>query len=126
LHSHYKFLLSNYSVEQFGSLDNISSFPFENYLKDLKKMVRKPSFMLSQVVRRLSEQRIVKADESKQKLKKEHDSGPIPGAYCDCKHCTPNCHCHIFVRNVLQTQQEGHLHSHYKFLLSNYSVVYAY
>jgi hypothetical protein len=23
--------------------------------------------------------------ESKQKLKKEHDSGPIPGAYCDCK-----------------------------------------
>ena len=48
-------------------------------------MVGKPSFMLSQVVRRLSEQRIVKTDESKQKLKKEHDSGPIPDAYCDCK-----------------------------------------
>ena len=41
--------------------------------------------MLSQVVRRLSEQRIVKADESKQNLKKEHDSGSIPDAYCDCK-----------------------------------------
>lgn len=31
---------------QFGSLDNISSFPFENHLQKLKRPVRKPEFPL--------------------------------------------------------------------------------
>jgi hypothetical protein len=41
--------------EKFGSLDNISAFPFENYLQSLKRMVRKPSFILQQIDRRLSD-----------------------------------------------------------------------
>lgn len=44
-------------AKKFGSLDNISAFPFEHFLSKLKKMVRKPtSFPLAQIIRRLSEQ----------------------------------------------------------------------
>lgn len=43
-------------AHMFGSLDNISAFPFENFLSKLKRMIRKPKFPLAQVVRRLSEQ----------------------------------------------------------------------
>ena len=42
-------------VRKFGSLDNVSSFPFENFLQSLKKMVRKPIFPLPQIVKRMSE-----------------------------------------------------------------------
>ncbi|KAL1279610.1 hypothetical protein QQF64_026283 [Cirrhinus molitorella] len=38
-----------------GSLDSISPFPYENYLRTLKKFVRKPEFPLAQIIRRLSE-----------------------------------------------------------------------
>lgn len=41
----------------YGSLDNISSFPFDFFFKYLKKMVRKPSFMQSEVTKRLSEKK---------------------------------------------------------------------
>ena len=65
-------------AKQHGTLDNISSFPFENYLKNLKKMVRKPSFLLSQVIRRLSEKHTIKLEEKKYEFKEEHNSGPVP------------------------------------------------
>lgn len=42
-------------VRKFGPLDNFSNFPFENYLGELKKLLRKPSDVLAQIVRRLSE-----------------------------------------------------------------------
>lgn len=42
-------------VKKFGPLDNFSNFPFENYLGQLKKILRKPSDILPQIVRRLSE-----------------------------------------------------------------------
>ena len=42
-------------VGKFGNLENFSSFPFENKLKDVKRLVRKPNFPLQQVARRLSE-----------------------------------------------------------------------
>ena len=42
-------------VRKFGSLDNVSSFPFENFLQSLKKMVRKPTCPLPQIVKRMSE-----------------------------------------------------------------------
>lgn len=76
-------------AKQYGTLDNISSFPFENYLKKLKKMVRKPSFLLSQVIRRLSENRSVKVEDDKYEFKKEHSYGPVPHTFVDCKqyHC---------------------------------------
>lgn len=71
-------------VHRFGALDNVSAFPFENYLGQLKKLVRRPKDPLQQIVRRLSE-----ADQqSKQspmneseRCKKSHTRGPLPIAY---------------------------------------------
>lgn len=40
---------------QFGPLDNILAFPYENYLAQLKCLLRKPHLPLQQVVKRLSE-----------------------------------------------------------------------
>jgi len=40
---------------RFGSLDCCSAFPFENYMKDLKNMLRKNEKPLQQVVRRYEE-----------------------------------------------------------------------
>jgi len=42
-------------VKLFGALDNISCFPFENHLRCMKKLVRRPGMPLQQVVCRLSE-----------------------------------------------------------------------
>lgn len=41
--------------KQFGPLDNVSRFPFENYLGQIKHLLRKPHLPLQQVVKRLSE-----------------------------------------------------------------------
>lgn len=41
--------------ENYGSLDNMSCFKFENYLSQLKKMVRKSDKPLQQIVRRYEE-----------------------------------------------------------------------
>ena len=43
-------------VEAFGCLDQCSTFPFENYLQQLKRLVRSQHNPLSQMVKRLSEQ----------------------------------------------------------------------
>ena len=42
-------------LKPLGCLDNFSCFPFENKLGKLIKLVRKPQFLLEQLVRRLSE-----------------------------------------------------------------------
>lgn len=42
-------------VMRFGSLDQYSAFPFENYLQSLKKLIRKNEKPLSQIVRRKCE-----------------------------------------------------------------------
>lgn len=39
----------------FGPLDNVSGFPFENYLGQIKGLLRKPHLPLQQVVKRISE-----------------------------------------------------------------------
>lgn len=66
-------------AHMFGSLDNISAFPFENFLSKLKRMIRKPKFPLAQVVRRLSEQaEIQKTIKTFPYLTKPHNNGPIP------------------------------------------------
>lgn len=70
-------------VRRYGPLDNISCFPFENFLQCLKKMVRKPTFPLQQVIRRLSErQGIERPNQTKTKeLRKKHNEGPLPSGY---------------------------------------------
>jgi len=69
-------------AHRFGILDNISAFPFENYLGKLKKLIRKPSQPLVQVVHRLTEQGSISKslwqNKSQCKLKKKHFSGPVP------------------------------------------------
>ena len=42
-------------AEKIGSLENVSAFPYENFLGRLKGLIRKQSFPLEQVIRRLSE-----------------------------------------------------------------------
>lgn len=42
-------------VARFGPLDRFSCFPFENFLAEMKKMLRSPNNALKQVVNRLSE-----------------------------------------------------------------------
>ena len=67
-------------VKRFGSLENFSAFPFDSFLGKLKKMLRQPRYPLSQVVRRLSEQRFHE-DYNKPNLenvlKKNHMEGPV-------------------------------------------------
>ena len=72
-------------VKRFGPLDCYSAFPFENFLAQLKRLIRKPQFPLQQVVRRLSE-RIqlglpMKRDGKKivnDEPGKAHLRGPVP------------------------------------------------
>lgn len=42
-------------AKNFGGLDNVSAFPFENYLQFLKSLVRSKRLMLEQVVKRVTE-----------------------------------------------------------------------
>ena len=46
---------------KFGTLDNISEFPFENYLGQIKHLLCKPYQPLQQVVKRLSKNLHVRA-----------------------------------------------------------------
>lgn len=51
--------LSKQSI-QFGSLETISSFPFENFLGQLKKMVKKSGSVIEQLYNRIVERSILK------------------------------------------------------------------
>jgi hypothetical protein len=58
-------------VKNLGALDEFSAFPFENKLGQLKKMIRKPQFLLQQIVYRLSEKQQIAPQ-----LLEVHLSGP--------------------------------------------------
>ncbi|KAA0717506.1 hypothetical protein E1301_Tti023690 [Triplophysa tibetana] len=69
-----------------GHLDLISGFPHENYLKQIKRMVRKPSSPLQEVVRRISELHSNSLnDEETCKPNKicrmVHSDGPVPSGF---------------------------------------------
>lgn len=67
----------------YGPLDTISSFPFENFMRKLLKSVRKPSMALQQIIRRWYE---VEKNCPKKKViqfkkvtvHKEHHCGQVP------------------------------------------------
>jgi hypothetical protein len=69
-------------VRRFGSLDNFSSFPFENALKSLKKLVRKPALPLQQLVYRLAERSWCTGSRHSVDMgvvkTSEHTEGPVP------------------------------------------------
>ena len=66
--------------DRFGCLDNVSSFPFENYMSKLKRFVKRPGKELQQVVKRVKERDewvlpvVANADEVT--LNYRHNSGP--------------------------------------------------
>ncbi|KAK5649730.1 hypothetical protein RI129_000759 [Pyrocoelia pectoralis] len=72
-------------VLHFGNLDKFSAFPFENFMKVLKKMVRKGDKPLQQIVHRLYENSIktMNTVESNNgfSLSQEHFEGPLLNHY---------------------------------------------
>ncbi|KAL6491430.1 hypothetical protein MHYP_G00017750 [Metynnis hypsauchen] len=69
---------------QFGPLDNVSGFPFENYLCQIKRLLRKPHQPLQQVVKRLSEATpaLVEMPPGEATVADLHYSGPLPSQFC--------------------------------------------
>ncbi|KAB0803371.1 hypothetical protein PPYR_00341, partial [Photinus pyralis] len=75
-------------VEIFGVLDNFSAFPFENYLAQIKRLVKSPDNPLPQISRRLLEMSHscdpclgnLRNDETNHKF--EHNSGPTAQLLC--------------------------------------------
>jgi len=70
--------------KKYGPLDKCSCFPFENYLKNLKKMVRKSEKPLEQVVKRYTEYLTfcepnipVSQSQNKIEFKISHNDGPL-------------------------------------------------
>lgn len=81
-HNIHNFLHLSDCVRLFGSLDNFSAFPFENFMQKLKKMVRKTSQPLQQVVRRIVEENNLKPTKNTDnnlstELLMEHFNGPL-------------------------------------------------
>jgi len=78
-------------VRHYGCLENFSAFVFENKLKSSKQLIRKPSCLLQQIIRRLSEQQIIPNRFCKMKesnlLKcaayQKHSRWPVPEGYED-------------------------------------------
>lgn len=68
-------------VDVYGSLDNFSAFPFENYLGELKRLIRSPKKPLQQVFRRLKEKsftdQLISFNNKDLKHLMQHVSGPV-------------------------------------------------
>lgn len=69
---------------RYGALDTVSCFPFENCLGMMKRLVRKRSSSLQQIVSRLQERAVNKCDAEKeskedQVLQQQHVRGPVVG-----------------------------------------------
>lgn len=66
--------------EKFGSLDHCSTFPFENYMGSLKRMLRKPSKPLQQIIKRYNEKCYLKFNfefkKTSYQLGGYHERGP--------------------------------------------------
>ena len=67
---------------RFGALDKVSAFPFENFLGQVKKLLKKPNQPLQQVVNKLLDQSVAEPTLHEQtpstKCKKRHLLGPLP------------------------------------------------
>jgi hypothetical protein len=75
-----------------GPLDGFSAFPYENKLKSIKRLVRKPSDVLQQIARRLSEERGLSSHSvsrdtlvNQNWFKKQHTMGPLTEGLRDVK-----------------------------------------
>ena len=82
-----------------GPLDHFSAFAFENFMQELKKLVRKPNLVLEQVVLRMSERSKLSSKlprcmsrENKMVLKMAHSNGPIPAGNAYSMHAVSKSH----------------------------------
>jgi len=98
-------------VRRFGTLDNFSAFPFENALKHIKKLVRKPSLPLKQLTNRLFEkQKFGKTetfafrDMNAAVFKKEHFLGPVP---CDLVNVPVKQYDQLYYRDMFIAVSRG-------------------
>ncbi|XDV16329.1 hypothetical protein PO909_016096 [Leuciscus waleckii] len=71
-------------AKKHGILDNFSAFKYENHLNKIKRLLRKPTCPLSQIIKRFSEMR--RSGKKTQKtrphlLKKQHVNGPLPASF---------------------------------------------
>lgn len=70
-------------VENFGTLDSYSSFQFENFLQEIKKLIRKPNLPLQQIIRRYKEKIDCESSShdamltSKLQMSSIHSNGPL-------------------------------------------------
>ncbi|XP_064462334.1 uncharacterized protein LOC135372802 isoform X1 [Ornithodoros turicata] len=74
-------------VENHGPVDLWSAFPFENYMQQVKRWIRKPERPLEQLFKRVTEEMKLpystrKAGNCEVTLSLEHDSGPLP-IFCE-------------------------------------------
>ena len=70
-------------AKRYGTLDNVSAFPFESFLGKLKRLVRGHQFPLAQLVRRIGERqkRPLRKKTTRSMLsgvRRQHASGPLP------------------------------------------------
>jgi len=72
-------------VARYGCLANFSAYPFENKLKEIKRLVRKPNLPLQQIAFRLAERNRYASDHiclernsERNIFHREHTAGPVP------------------------------------------------
>jgi len=72
---------------KFGSLNNISAFPYENFMRIIKRVIRKPQFILQQLSNRMAEGFFNPNSDALSTcgVKYEHTSGPMLVGVLHCK-----------------------------------------
>ena len=94
-------------VRQFGCLDNVSAFPFENFLPIFKRLIRKPNFPLQQIINILSEiggKGIYNAAmQMEPLLKGERSDGPVPCDFQSAMQYKDLC-----IRDAVISKAQGH------------------
>lgn len=77
-------------AKNYGSLDNVSCFPFESFLGQIKAMVRRPHNPVAQIVRRYTEKinclssKTLLTEKKDFILKQLHCNGPLPVSHSYC------------------------------------------
>jgi len=103
-------------VIRFGNLNEFSAFPFENYMIQFKKMIRKKEKPLEQIIRRVSEYNNIPRLENQSEnniVGKEHYNGPLLpnclGQYkelklksCTFKLNTADCYAQMFDNDIVK------------------------
>ena len=70
-------------VKEYGHLNNYSAFKFENFMQQLKKMIKKGQFPIKQIINRLNEkEHYLTAEKSSQYVKQFSLSTVPPNNYC--------------------------------------------